>query len=173
MTSSDVTIKEMRRAYSLGIALVVLLLLVSSFAWTWFAFAPAPLSPPQMTIDGVESQTGGFCPGDVLTYTYTVTIARPGVYIFDASVWSIEPHRIVIFNDLLRMTAARATAIHIVRNWPIPADIYDTLTDSSVAWRPGEYERHIAITSSGRDTLPSIATIPFIIRQDCVPGDPK
>jgi hypothetical protein len=75
--------------------------------------------------------------------------------------------QIVMWAPRLNVVAARTRTLDIVRRWSVPPTFYDTLTDTVQPWAPGQYTRSIAVTAEGRDTLPSVADVPFTILEDC------
>lgn len=167
MDTTAKNVDNMRHAYRMSLLLWMVTFLVISVAWYWFAVTPVPTERPLMTIHAVDGHNQAMCPGEVLTYTYTAIISQPGVYLFDSSVWREDATQIVVWTDPLRVVSSEPRTVYIVRHWTLPPAIYDVLTDSVQPWWPGQYTRSIAITASGRNTLPSVASIPFTIREDC------
>lgn len=158
---------DLHRSYQRNMLLLLLLTLLVSLGWLFFMFYPTPEQGALMTIGPVQMDKGEYCPGETMTYTYTVDVREMGVYMFDVAVWRVTPPSIVVFNESRRVVAARPEAWRIVREWRIPEEYYNPRTDTLVEWQPGQYERHMAVTPSGRNALPSTGIIPFTIRGGC------
>lgn len=161
------TTVEVRAVYRRSLWATLIVLVSFSAVWTWLMLLAVSLDHPTMRIADVRYEAVTLCPGETLTYSYGVEISEPGVYVFDASVWDMNQRRVVLFGNELRLVAASPQKTRLVRHWVLPEQYYDTLTDTWAAWSPGRYERHIAVTAAGRDTLPSMAAIPFVVRADC------
>jgi hypothetical protein len=158
---------EMRRLYRLSLFSIIALGTLVSLAWAWAALTPVPLSVPKMVIGTVEMGHTVLCPGDMLTYTYTVDILEPGVYIFDFSVWRVDDPHVMEWSTPLRVVSQKSGVVEVTRNWTLPAGVYNQLENRTEPWKPGQYERHIGLTASGRDMQPSMVVIPFEIKGDC------
>jgi hypothetical protein len=120
-----------------------------------------------MIIGPVTVKDADLCPGDILDYEYGFTVNEAGVYLFDTGVWRVTPPAIILFFDSRRVVVPEPRTWQIARPWQIPKTFIDPRTGVVEKWIPGEYERVLAVTSVGRDTLPSVVSIPFTIKEDC------
>lgn len=168
MNSNVQHMTELKVTYKHDVLLWLTLLILVSVAWRWFSVTPAPASQPNLVIGDVRIGESRLCPGDALVYTYTVNIMRPGVYVFDSTVWrDHEPQQVVVWADQLRFVASVERHVTLARHWRVPETVYDALRDEITPIAPGRYTRAIAVTAFSRNTLPSIATIPFEVLPDC------
>jgi hypothetical protein len=71
-------------SYYLAVTVWIATTIVLSVAWYWLAITPARVGESLMVISDVTGQGQAVCPGESLTYSYSVEIREPGVYLFDA-----------------------------------------------------------------------------------------
>lgn len=165
---NDNAIRDIERAYRKNFMVWVALFLVISAAWLWFAFYPVPLGRAVMTLDTPRlTSAAALCPGETLAYSFVVAVAEPGIFEFDQSVWGLQPRRGVVFERPLRLAVAGAERWQVHWWWEVPDQYENPRTGEMTQWLPGDYEVVLGITSVSRDTVPSLARVPFTIREGC------
>lgn len=107
------------------------------------------------------------CPGEALRYELVLTVNGPGVFAVDRAIWRVTPPATVVFSDTRHVIFDEAATFAVERVWTIPDSYIDPATGGRMAWRPGEYEVRHAVSTSSRNTRPSIQVIPFEIRSNC------
>lgn len=107
------------------------------------------------------------CPGETLGYRFDVHGEQRGVLEFDMSVWRLEPPGTVIFSQPIRIVLIEPVHYPRSGDWLLPVELADPLTGAPVAWSAGHYEWRIAYSTASRSTTPTIAALPFTIREDC------
>lgn len=149
-------------------AWLVALTIVISTAWWFFVFYPTPVAPAAMHYERlIATGNTALCPGETLTYQLAVEVERAGVYSIDITVWSVNPEAPVIFSPDRHLVVTDSVGYEMNREWVVPSEIRDVLTDEQIEWAPGAYERRHAVYSLGQPSNASIAVVPFTIRSNC------
>lgn len=115
----------------------------------------------------VESPAA-LCPGETLVYRPNLVVNGPGVFTIDTTIWRITPPATIVFSETpLRAIFDAPIIFTSARRFVVPPTWRDPDTGESQRWEPGQYELRRAISTTSRNTEPSIATIRFSIREDC------
>lgn len=165
---NDDAIRDIERVHRRNVWWWIAMFLVISSAWLWFAFYPTPIGKSLMRLDTPRvTSAAALCPGEILSYSFEVVVNEPGVFEFDQSVWGVQPRRGVVFERPLRLALGSAERWQVHWWWELPAQYTNPRTGQLDDWQAGAYEVVLGITSVSRDTVPSLATVPFQIREGC------
>jgi hypothetical protein len=159
---------DIRAVYRTNVAWLLLLTLLVSIAWLWFALSPVPLGKSVMLQrDPVVQGRSDLCPGEALHIHHTVTVSAPGVVDFDVTVWALSPRRMILQRPTPRMVLAETKEWTVEWRLPMPESYVNPRTGEFERWLPGEYRLAAAFTSVSQDTVTSMMSITFTIREGC------
>lgn len=117
--------------------------------------APLSASPPEL------------CPGDVLEYTYRVDADQNGVVDIDTTLYRVSPPQTLIYSVTLRDILIDPEHRELQTVWQIPSEVTNPLTGQTIPLTKGAYQRRISVSTSSRNTTPTITKIDFEIRAGC------
>jgi hypothetical protein len=126
--------------------------------------------PAISTISFDNLQTVGptaLCPGEALVVEYDFHAGGSGVLVRDATVWSVEPPRTIIFSTSRRFILEGPIEQHLTEAWHVPDSYIDPSTDQTAPLPPGKYKRIVAISSPSASRIVAIGSVEFSIREDC------
>ena len=157
-------IKRRFQMYRIGV-------IAALFAWTFLSFllmrpTPGALEPFAYISDLHAIGPTALCPGDSLRFATSINADGPVVYEIDASIWDSENDLILVTADSVRAVLPEDLQRTYEASWTIPQGMPDG-AGGTKAWRPGEYKRVVAISTVSRNSKPTIATLPFSIKEDC------
>lgn len=158
---------EKRNKISEIILYAGLAFIVGSMIFLWFLINRRvnQLNELVISVDHVTPiHTIDLCPGEAVSYRYTLHSNTNGVIEVDAAIWRVEPPQTVIYSLPGRMILDGPTDITVTEDWNIPlAPITRQVSDMS----PGKYERRLAFRNLYQTETPAQLKIPFTIREGC------
>lgn len=107
------------------------------------------------------------CKGDPLIVEYDFHAKGKGVLVRDFTLWDIEPPRTLIFSMSRRFILDGPIDQHLREAWHIPDTYLNYETEEMEPLAPGAYRRFLAISSPSRSTVIDIASVDFVLRDDC------
>lgn len=128
-------------------------------------------APPPPLMEYTKAFASGptaLCPGDTLHYTLELEVHGAGVFEINQSIWRVTPPQTVVFSQTPRR-AIYTEAVSFVseRHFILTPTYPDADTGEPMRWKPGQYEMHRSISTTSRNTEPSIVSIPFSVKSDC------
>lgn len=158
--------KQIKRVNIILVA-VLAVLIIGPAAVTWAISRQYP-SISTITIENMQIVgESALCPGDTLTVTYDFRAAGSGVLVRDATTWQLEPPRTIIFSISRRFILGGPVEQHLTEAWHVPRTFLNPATDNEETLLPGAYRRYLAISSPSRSSVIAIASVEFIVREDC------
>lgn len=161
--------KDERRARFIQVALVlILLIIVGTWVWgiVWSIRQPA-ISSVEISNMQVVGQKA-LCPGDILQIEYDFHADGAGLLDFDATAWRIaKPPKTIVFSDSRRFVLADTIDQREVEAWEVPETFVDPATAQDTPLLPGEYVRHIAISSPNRGSVFALGSVAFVVKDSC------
>lgn len=142
---------------------VVLVVNGTLIGWGWWL----AVQQPSVSITGVSEPTNTvFCPGETITYQFTLSVTRAGLVDVATSILSAESKR-PSYVRLQQFVFDEPTEFVLVRHFVIPATFTDPATGMEVPWQPGKYVHRTIANIEGRSTGADILEVPFVIKEGC------
>lgn len=107
------------------------------------------------------------CPGDQLILEYDFHAKGAGVLVRDFSLWLVTPPKTMIYSASRRFILDGPTDQHLRETWTIPETYFNYETELQEPIQPGAYRRYLAISSPSRSSVIAIASIEFLVPEDC------
>ena len=159
---------DSRSVYRANVLWLMAVTILVSVAWLWFALNPVPLGRSIMLLESpVVHGSSDLCPGETLRFSFSTTVREPSVVDFDVTTWGHEPRRIILQRPTQRMVMAEAMTWPVDWSFTVPESYVNLRSGEFEDWQPGEYRLDAAITSVSRDTITSMMSIPFTVREGC------
>lgn len=159
-------IRWIKRANVGILILAVVLVGIPAFA-SWWISRQLPVvntvSVENMKIIGVTE----LCPGQQLVTEYDFHAQGEGVLIRDFTLWLITPPKTMVYSMSRRFILDGPTDQHLRETWTIPDFYFNYETELNEPLPPGKYRRYMAISSPSRSTVIAIASVEFIVKEDC------
>lgn len=108
------------------------------------------------------------CPGDVVPYLFHVEILRDVVVDIDSVVRNLDTTRTEITSRTTRNVYDKGT-LEIESSWTLPLLLPATNSLPERPWRPGNYQRLLAITGIEGERQASVTRMNFRVGAEC-PG---
>lgn len=178
MPESVVVVKQSkptlsRRIYDYRSWLLIALTVwaVISGGLTGYAMYLAAQRPTARIVDVQLLGSSILCPGDMLSYQFTLAVSHPApvdIYTSEVRVASDEHVSDTRLQHLDFATAP--VTIRITRHWILPPVYADPINGLGVPWLPGDYVQRVSTGVVGRTELDSV-NIPFHVASTCIPTD--
>lgn len=148
------------------IALLVVVIVVPIWI-TWWISSQLPIVD-MVSIDNLQivGKTD-LCKGEPLIIEYDFHAKGEGVLVRDFTLWNLDPPRTLIYSMSRRFILAGPIDQHLRESWHIPDTFLNYETEEMEPLTPGAYRRYLAISSPSRSTVVTIASIDFVLRDDC------
>lgn len=118
-------------------------------------------------IDFKEPYLSVLCPGQTMTYQFTLSVTEAGLVDVATSILSAASKR-PSYVRLQQFIFDEPTEFVLVRHFVIPPTFTDPETGTEVPWQPGKYVQRTIANIEGYSRGASILEVPFEIKPDCL-----
>lgn len=155
--------KQVKRT-NIFLLLVAFALFAGPALLGWWAARQIP-AVQTLTIENLHviGETS-LCPGQPLIVGYDFHAQGSGVLVRDWSTWLVTPPKTMIFSNSRRFILDGPVDQHLTETWHVPDTYLNYETELPEPLPPGQYRRHLAISSPSRSTVIAISSVDFEIK---------